>query len=278
MRKFRSEYSKKTLFSIITISYNEIKNIEKTIKSVANQKYKNIEYIVIDGDSIDGTKDKIIEYKNVIDIFISEKDAGIYDAMNKGIKLASGDAIILLNSGDTFDPNYLSYIASELTCEEIKSTISYSDYVINFSEIDLLIKKKSALKTYKMGICHQTMVVGSQIYRELGEYNLEYKIGSDYDFYLRALLSKRNIFRYHNIISVEYKHGGISSINKVLSLIESNKINVKYFNKYQYQRYIFITYYYWQLISLVYAKNLIIKFFGNEIFNKIRLIKKKILS
>ena len=278
MRKFRSEYSKETLFSIITVSYNEIKNIEKTIKSVANQKYKNIEYIIIDGNSIDGTKDKIIEYKNVIDIFISEKDAGIYDAMNKGIKLASGDAIVLLNSGDTLDPNYLSYIASELTCEEIQSTISYSDYVIKFSEIDLLIKKKSVLKTYKMGICHQTMVVGSKIYKELGEYNLEYKIGSDYDFYLRALFSKRSIFKYHNFISVEYKHGGISSVNKVLSLIESNKINAKYFNKYQYQRYIFIAYYYWQLISLVYAKNLIIKFFGYEIFNKIRLIKKKIFS
>ena len=93
------------LISIITITYNEEKYLEKTIQSVINQNYKNFEYIVIDGNSTDNTVNIIKKYKNNIDCYINEKDSGIYDAMNKGINKANGRWINFMNGGDTFANN-----------------------------------------------------------------------------------------------------------------------------------------------------------------------------
>ena len=86
--------------SIVTVSYNSVATIEQTIRSVLNQTYKNIEYILIDGNSTDGTKDVILKYKDSIATFISEPDEGIYDAMNKGIRQATGDIVGIINSDD----------------------------------------------------------------------------------------------------------------------------------------------------------------------------------
>src|SRR5438105_14705 len=91
--------------SIITVVYNNVANIEVTILSILNQTYKNIEYIVIDGGSTDGTLDVIKKYKDKISFWVSEKDNGIYDAMNKGIKVATGEWINFINSGDSYFDN-----------------------------------------------------------------------------------------------------------------------------------------------------------------------------
>ena len=98
------------LITIITVVLNDEKNIEKTITSVLEQNYKNIQYIIIDGDSIDRTKSIISKYRNRIDVFKSEKDKGIYDAFNKGLNLAKGDLIGFVNSGDTLTKESLTIL------------------------------------------------------------------------------------------------------------------------------------------------------------------------
>ena len=111
--------NKKPLISIITVVYNDIENIEETILSVLSQTYDNIEFIVIDGASNDGTVDVIKKYDKKIDYWISEKDGGIFDAMNKGIKLSKGDYINFMNSGDFFtSPDLVNEVAKNLDIKE----------------------------------------------------------------------------------------------------------------------------------------------------------------
>ena len=105
---------KNPLITIITVVLNDKENIEKTILSVLNQNYKNIQYIVIDGKSEDGTIKIIQKYIDKIDIFKSENDKGIYDAFNKGLDLANGDLIGFVNSGDTLTPESLNYLVKYL--------------------------------------------------------------------------------------------------------------------------------------------------------------------
>ena len=100
---------KNPFFSIITVVKNDDKNITSTIKSIIKQRFKNFEYIIVDGYSIDKTLKKIIKHKRKINLLISEKDKGIYFGMNKGIKLSNGKVVVFVNSGDTFSPNVLNY-------------------------------------------------------------------------------------------------------------------------------------------------------------------------
>ena len=101
---------KNPFFSIITVVKNDDKNITSTIKSIIKQRFKNFEYIIVDGYSIDKTLKKIIKHKRKVNLLISEKDKGIYFGMNKGIKLSNGKVVVFVNSGDTFSPNALNYV------------------------------------------------------------------------------------------------------------------------------------------------------------------------
>ena len=108
------------LITIITVVLNDEKNIEETILSVLNQKYKNIQYVIIDGESKDRTKNIIEKYRNNIDTFLSEKDKGIYDAFNKGLSYAKGDLIGFVNSGDTLTEDSLIYLSKYHNLHEDK--------------------------------------------------------------------------------------------------------------------------------------------------------------
>lgn len=177
--------------SIITVVYNNVDTISECIESVINQDYKNIELIVIDGNSTDGTQNKIEQYKNKIAYYISEKDAGIFDAYNKGVTQATGDIIGILNSDDfLYDNTIIGEIVKAFQIEN--SHIVYGNGVFVDQKDTQKIKriypsrpfKKSYLKFGWIPL-HPTIYVKKELYDKYGLYSLNYTIASDYDISLR---------------------------------------------------------------------------------------------
>ena len=237
--------------SIITVTFNSDKFLEETILSVKNQTYKNIEYIIIDGDSNDNTINIIKKYSNFINIFITEKDNGIYDAMNKGLKLATGDIIGFLNSDDMyFDNNVLSKIASNFT-----SNIEclYGNIVfVNSNDTNIIIRKyiskyfKPKYFQYGFMPAHPSFYAKKELYNKVGFFKLGYKISADFDFLLRALLIHNSRYKFINMTFVKMRYGGVSTTikNKILlnheiyvSCLENNiKTNkFKIYSKYVFK-------------------------------------------
>lgn len=184
---------KKPIFSIITVVKNDQKNIGKTIKSVAHQSFKNFEYIIIDGKSSDQTITMISKLKKKINLLISEPDMGIYYAMNKGIKLASGEIIVFINSGDLFTKNALKIIHGKFYKKKI-------DYV--FGTVQRHYTKKSIVKSgfnlkrlfynFDFATAHSTgFFLRRKIYNLVGNFNTKYKYSADYDIYYKVLLKLR---------------------------------------------------------------------------------------
>lgn len=199
-------------FSIITVSYNSIKTIEKTIKSVVSQNYKNFEYIIIDGGSDDGTIDIIEKYRKYIDVFVSEPDEGIYDAFNKGIKLAKGKYISILNSDDTYNKNTLELVLN--TLKKHPNSIVYGDtYFIDDNDVVFSANvgnfNKNLLKS-GIGFMHPSSFIPKKIYDKLGMYSTskELYIASDADFLLRCYVNKVSFVK--GAFKVFMRTGGLS--------------------------------------------------------------------
>ena len=202
----------KPLISIVTVVYNGEEFLEKTILSVLNQSYDNIEYIIIDGGSIDGTVDIIKKYEDKIDYWVSEKDSGIYDAMNKGSEIATGNFINFMNAGDVFyknesiasivekcfDLKKVYFARAKLNKNELSWLYPNENY--NGDTIDIWLKK--ALPN------HQAMFFPKHFYKNIN-YNLKYKIGSDSDYKFKA--QKQCGFIFIDEIVCEFELGGISS-------------------------------------------------------------------
>lgn len=216
--------------SVITIVYNNVKDIERTMLSVLNQTYPNIEYILIDGDSKDGTKDLIYKYKSRLAQFISEPDKGIYDAMNKGLSLATGDYVLFMNSGDE--------IYAPVTVAEVFDTAAAAD--IYYGETEMFNEQWESLGQrrhhspenfdwqsfkYGMSISHQAIYVK----RSLAEpFNLEYKYSSDIDWIIRAAKNASSIVNTHSYVA-KYLVGGVSKKKHLASLKERFRIFTKYY-------------------------------------------------
>ncbi|WP_172917224.1 glycosyltransferase family 2 protein [Capnocytophaga canis] len=202
------------LISIVTVSFNALKTIEQTILSVVNQTYPNIEYIIIDGGSTDGTVDIIKKYEDKIAYWVSEPDKGIYDAMNKGIEKASGEWINFMNSGDEFyNENVLRDVFLKENLKEVD--VLYGDVVVKLPKKEVL-KKATPLQNIEkwMVFCHQSTFVRTKLHRE-NFFNITYKICADYDFFLK-LYRKRKKFRYLSKVISKFLHGGVSdSLMKV---------------------------------------------------------------
>jgi len=204
--------------SIITVCYNRKATIEKTIKSVLEQKYSNIEYIIIDGNSSDGTKEIIESYRDKISKYISEPDKGMYDAINKGLQLATGDVIGLMHSDDEFyDENAISKIAARFVFNP-KTEGVYGDgiYVSNDTEERLIrnrIGGAFSLQKVKSGWLplHPTVYLKKSIIEKHGLYNLDFKIASDTEFLLRYLYKYRIKMDYINAYIVKMRMGGMST-------------------------------------------------------------------
>jgi glycosyltransferase involved in cell wall biosynthesis len=216
--------------SIITIVFNDVKHLEGTLLSVLNHRYPNIEYIVIDGASTDGTVELIQRYAGQIAYWCSEPDKGIYDAMNKGLRAATGDYVWFLNSGDKiYSESLLSDIFSEIKGE--LPHIVYGETMIvdeEGNEIGMRRLKAPENLTWKslidgMLVCHQSIFVARDI---APFYNTSYRYAADYDWMLGALKKAKTIYNSHRIISA-FLDGGISKNNILSSLKERFEIMVR---------------------------------------------------
>jgi glycosyltransferase involved in cell wall biosynthesis len=178
------------LLTVITVVYNR-KSIEKTIKSVIEQSYPNIEYIIIDGGSTDGTIDIIKKYEDYIDYWVSEKDGGIYDAMNKGIKLAKGDLLAFLNAGDIYFKDIIEKVIPKFS-NNYKNEIytGWQTYLIEETGLEFIVKRSiEDLKKCVPAInpiSHIATFFGANIFKRCGLYDLSYRCSSDYDMVLKA--------------------------------------------------------------------------------------------
>ena len=209
------------LISVVTVSLNSCSTLEKTIKSVLNQSYKSIEYIIIDGGSKDGTSKILDKYRNNISKIISEPDSGLYDAMNKGIKISSGDVVCILNSDDFYaDSDILSYVsrafsknpATEAILTSVKHFKSDSTNPVFTRFIKAKWFKPKRLR-YGWMPPHPGMFLKSDVYKRLGTYKQNYKIAADYEFFVRAFLANKTSYQIHDVCSVSMKEGGISQKN-----------------------------------------------------------------
>lgn len=199
--------------TVVTAVLNDAGHIEQTILSVISQTDIEIEYIIVDGGSKDGTLELIGKYKDKISLLISEPDRGVYDAMNKGIKYSTGDFVYFLNSGDVLlNPSILSKIKLEELKE--KNAIIYGNVIVAYGNIEALEKPRpffnSKMKFKGIGICHQSMFFPGELIRN-EKYDLSYNIAADYDLAYR-LWRKGTEFLYKDITIAKYDWGkGISS-------------------------------------------------------------------
>ena len=208
---------KKNKISIITATFNSEKTIEDTLKSVLSQTYDNYEHIIIDGKSTDNTLKIIKKYEKKYNgklKYISEKDKGIYDAMNKGIKMASGDIVGLLNSDDKyFDTKVLEEINNKINEDKLDGVYGNLLYV---DEQTMTIPRRewiSGIGKINSGWmpAHPTLYLNKKIYDNIGLYNLDYKIVADYDFIIRLFKTEQYKIGYINKNLILMRIGGASS-------------------------------------------------------------------
>lgn len=204
--------------TIITVCYNRKNTIEQAIKSVLDQNYNDIEYIVIDGNSKDGTKEIIESYKDRISHYISEPDKGMYDAINKGLKLATGDVIGLMHSDDEFyDNKAISRIALRFRhSPDVEGVYGDGVYVSNDHKERLIRNRIGgvfSLNRIKGGWLplHPTVYLKKRVIDEHGLYNLDFKIASDTEFLLRYLYKHKINMSYINEYIVKMRMGGMST-------------------------------------------------------------------
>ncbi len=205
--------------SLITPTYNSDKTITKTIDSIIAQNYSDLEYIIIDGVSSDRTLEIIKSYQGKIDIkLISEPDSGLYDAMNKGVKMATGEIVGILNSDDLFkSENVLSLVAESFVDNNVDAV--YGD-ITYFAENEKVVKRY-----WRSGVCregnlnngwtipHPALFMRKSVYDKFGLFNTDFKIAGDYEFILRLLKKHKINLKYVPQVFVNMYEGGVSGRN-----------------------------------------------------------------
>jgi glycosyltransferase involved in cell wall biosynthesis len=204
--------------TIITVCYNRKATIEKAMKSVLNQTYSDIEYIVIDGNSTDGTKEIIETYRDQLSQYISESDKGMYDAINKGLTLATGDVIGLMHSDDEFyDEHAIEKIAARFQFDPAIEGVYGDGIYVSNDDQERLIRNRIggafSQKRLQSGWLplHPTVYLKKTILDQYGLYNLDFKIASDTEFLLRYLYKYKIKMSYLNEYIVKMRMGGMST-------------------------------------------------------------------
>ena len=229
--------------SIITVVWNNAKTIKDAIDSVLSQTYENIEYIIIDGASTDGTVEIVQNYGDKISKFISEKDKGLYDAMNKGIAQATGDIVGILNSDD--------FYIDEFVCERVIKEFEEKGVDSVYADL-VFVKPENLEKTvryydsshftpekfaYGWMPAHPTFFVKKEVYNRYGVFRTDLKIGADFDILVRFLYTHKISYSYIQEILVKMRVGGVSTsfssiwVNTLeqLQVCRDNKIDTNIF-------------------------------------------------
>jgi len=244
--------------SVITISYNNKEDIRPTLESVINQTYDNIEYIVVDGKSTDGTTDIIEEYADKIDIFVSEPDKGMYDAINKGIKMATGDVIGLIHAGDRlYESDTILKIAQHfLQNSRIEGMYGNSKIVSLDGEVRMVnIGKEFSRNRIKGGWMpsHQSIYLKKEVFEKYGYYRNDLGGAGDYELFIRFFYCQELNIKYLDEFIIYFTLGG-NSTKSIWSKMKSQKIHKKC----------------WRLNGINPPKTLVI----NKIFRKLPMVFK----
>ncbi len=216
--------------SVITVVYNDVKNIKRTMLSVLNQTFESIDYIVIDGASNDGTLEIIESFNDRLAYFISEKDGGIYDAMNKGLAAAQGDYVIFMNSGDEF---YASETVQEVFDSAPSGDIYYGETEMYDEQWNSLGRRRHTApenfswSSFKLGmsVSHQAIYIKRSL---TVPYDLQYKYSADIDWIIKAAKKASSIVNTR-IYVAKYLVGGVSKQKHLESLKERFNIFTKYY-------------------------------------------------
>ena len=222
-------------FSIITVTYNAEKVLEDTLQSVIFQTYRNVEYIIVDGHSKDNTMDIVNKYRNHISKVISEPDKGLYDAMNKGIRMATGDYLCFLNAGDEFHDNEtLQKTIHTLKGKELPDVIYGETAIVDEEGHFLHMRRLStpehlSWKSFKQGmlVCHQAFLAR----RELAVHDLydcRYRFSADFDWCIR-IMKKAKCLHNTRLTLIDYLNEGMTTRNHKASLKERFRIMVKHY-------------------------------------------------
>jgi glycosyltransferase len=215
--------------SIITVVYNNEKTILDAMQSVLGQTYKNIEYVIIDGNSKDNTVNLIKEYKDQLGYFVSEKDNGLYDAMNKGILACTGDVIGILNSDDLYQDSEVIAAVMEEFINDTALDIVYGDLVYVKSEDTNKVVRNWKSKAYYKRFFenanvppHPSLFVRSNVYKEAGLFDLQLKLAADYELMLRMFKKYNFKSKYINRLIIKMRLGGATN-QSYTNIIKQNK-------------------------------------------------------
>lgn len=220
--------------SIITITYNASRWLERTILSILSQSYSNIEYIIIDGGSTDGTVDIIKQYASGISYWVSEPDKGIYDAMNKGLQKATGDYVWFINAGDSlYTSDTVQRVVSLVQKKKVLPDIIYGETSIIDEDGNsqgrrrLKAPDKLSWKSFRMGmlVCHQSFITKRTI---VPLYDLAYRYSSDFDWCIRCMKQAKSIYNTRMVLS-NFLEGGVSTTQRKASLKERYDVMCKYY-------------------------------------------------
>lgn len=215
----------KSTISVITINYNNASGLKKTIDSIGTQKCKDFEFVIVDGGSQDGSVE-LIKNCDFCDLFISEKDKGIYDAMNKGINISSGDYLIFINSGDVLMEDGISNLKTALL--DTNSFFDIYHGILAFESDGVITHYRGRVKSYlpKGMIEHPTVLMRRDTIKELNGFDLSWRFVADYELLLRAYKKHKSFYFIEKVLSA-FDTSGVSSTN-YKSPIESLKLRYKY--------------------------------------------------
>lgn len=228
---FKKTLNDKSLVTVITVVFNGKEHLEQTIKSVINQTYDNVEYIIIDGGSTDGTLDIIRKYEHAIDYWISEPDRGIYDAMNKGIKHSTGELIGIINSDDWYDERTIEVVAKAFLAMPGASVFHGDLYRVEQRSGILFRKKPLSMKLpiKDMVLNHPTMFIKAICHGNLGGYDTSFSLSSDFELMYRFISEGVGFYYCEDILAYMRSGGSSDRLSTLIKRgVERYKIRKRY--------------------------------------------------